>query len=221
MNWTPRRRLAAHRARSSAGLAVVLLVAGCAPARQTGSSVSQPSVAMAMDMEHMLPATDGPGFTAADVRFMQGMIPHHAQAIEMARLAGPRGAGSRVLQLALKIDISQRDEIKFMQRWLDERKQAVPDSAHLHMMVMPGMLTPAQLAELERARGTDFDKLFLAFMIQHHQGALAMVDELLASPGAAQDSDIFRFVTDVDADQSAEIDLMGAMLDAISGSSLR
>ena len=219
MTRTLRHRLPAHRLHSSAGLAALLAVAGCASASQTGSSVSQPSMAMAM--EHTLPATDGPGFTAADVRFMQGMIPHHAQAIEMARMAGTHGAGQRVLQLALKIDISQRDEIKFMQRWLAERKQAVPDSAHLHMMVMPGMLTPAQLVELERARGTEFDKLFLAFMIQHHQGALTMVQELLASPRAAEDSDIFRFVTDVDADQSAEIDVMSAMLEAISGSSLR
>jgi uncharacterized protein (DUF305 family) len=219
MTRTLRPRLPAHRLYGSAGLAALLAVAGCASASQTASSVPQPSMAMAM--EHTLPATDGPGFTGADVRFMQGMIPHHAQAIEMARMAGTHGAGQRVLQLALKIDISQRDEIKFMQRWLAERKQAVPDSAHLHMMVMPGMLTPAQLAELERARGTAFDKLFLAFMIQHHEGALAMVKDLLASPRAAEDSDIFRFVTDVEADQSAEIDVMSAMLEAISGSSLR
>jgi uncharacterized protein (DUF305 family) len=152
---------------------------------------------------------------------MQGMIPHHAQAIEMAGMAPANGAGSQVLRLAQKIDISQRDEIELMEDWLAQRQQAVPDASHGHMMIMPGMLTAEQLAQLGRARGQEFDRLFLTFMIQHHEGALMMVHELLASPGAAQDSDIFRFVTDVEADQSAEIDVMGAMLDAIPGSGIR
>jgi uncharacterized protein (DUF305 family) len=166
-------------------------------------------------MDHELPATDGPGFVAADARFMQGMIPHHAQAVTMAEWASTHGANSQILRLAQKIDISQRDEIKLMERWLSERAQAVPDSMQVRMMMMPGMVAPAQMAQLDRARGTEFDRLFLTFMIQHHQGALGMVDALFASPGAAQDSDIFRFVTDVDADQRAEIDVMWTLLDAI------
>jgi uncharacterized protein (DUF305 family) len=189
----------------------------CASRAVTVASAS----ATAPAHEHALPATGGPGFTAADVRFMQGMIPHHAQAITMAAMAPSHGAGERLLKLAQKIDISQRDEIVFMKRWLAERKQVVPDSMQIHMMVMPGMLTPAQLAQLDAARGAEFDRLFLTFMIQHHEGALTMVDDLLASPGAAQDSDIFRFVSDVDIDQSAEIDVMWSMLDAIPGSDSR
>jgi uncharacterized protein (DUF305 family) len=172
-------------------------------------------------MSHDLPATDGPGFTAADVRFMQGMISHHAQAIRMAQMAPTHGAGEQLLKLAQKIDISQKDENKFMARWLAEREQAVPDSMHVQMMMMPGMLTPEQLAELDAAREGEFDRLFLTFMIQHHQGALTMVDSLLASPGAAQDSDIFRFITDVQVDQSAEIDVMGSMLEAYPGGDSR
>jgi uncharacterized protein (DUF305 family) len=188
------------------------LMYACAPERPP-----EPADAMA----HDLPATDGPGFTAADARFMQGMIAHHAQAIVMAAKAPTHGAGERLLRLAEKIDISQKDEIAFMERWLREREQAVPDSAHVHMMMMPGMVGPEQLAELDRARGADFDRLFLTFMIQHHQGALAMVEALLTSPGAAQDSDIFRFITDVQMDQSAEIDAMASMLEAIPGGETR
>jgi uncharacterized protein (DUF305 family) len=108
-----------------------------------------------------------------------------------------------------------------MERWLAEREQVVPDSAHVHMVMMPGMVSPEQLAELDAAQGEGFDQLFLTFMIQHHQGALAMVESLFTSPGAAQDSDIFRFVTDVQADQSAEIDVMWSMLDAYPGSEPR
>jgi uncharacterized protein (DUF305 family) len=202
----------------SATLAALLCTAACASAAQQQPSSLESAAAAA---NHELPASAGPGFTVPDVRFMQGMIPHHAQAIEMAGMAPTHGAGPQVLRLAQKIDISQRDEIKFMERWLAERQQAVPDDMHMHMMVMPGMLNEAQLAELDLARGPEFDRLFLTFMIQHHQGALTMVHELLASPGAAQDSDIFRFISDVEADQSAEIDVMGAMLEVIPGSDLR
>jgi uncharacterized protein (DUF305 family) len=139
----------------------------------------------------------------------------------MAAMAPTHGASAQVLLLAQKIDISQKDEIGFMARWLAERRQAVPDDSHMHMMIMPGMLAPEQLAQLDRARGSEFDRLFLTFMIQHHEGALTMVDSLNATPGAAQDSDIFRFVTDVDADQRAEIYTMGIMLEAIPGSDSR
>jgi uncharacterized protein (DUF305 family) len=164
---------------------------------------------------HALPATAGPGFTVADVRFMQDMIGHHAQAITMAEMAPVRGASESVLRLARKIDISQRDEIVMMKRWLAERNQAVPDEAHAHTMMMPGMLTGEQFTRLGAARGPAFDRLFLTFMIQHHEGALQMVEELFQSPGAGQDPDLFRFASDVDADQRDEILVMERLLGTI------
>jgi uncharacterized protein (DUF305 family) len=164
---------------------------------------------------HELSATAGPGYTVADVRFMQDMIGHHAQALTMAAMVPDRETGIQLSRLAQKIDISQRDEIEMMKRWLGERSQAVPDDAHMHAMRMPGMLTPEQMAQLDAARGLEFERLFLTFMIQHHEGALVMVEELFASPGSAQDSEVFRFVTDVDADQRDEIFIMQSMLDML------
>lgn len=176
-----------------------------------------------------LPATAGPGYTVADVRFMQDMIGHHAQALEMAAMAPTHGASDHVLRLVEKIDISQRDEIAMMKAWLTDRGQAVPDEHAMHTMPgmpgmsMPGMLTPEQMAQLDAARGVAFERLFLTFMIQHHEGALVMVDELFASPGAGQDSDIFRFATDVAADQLDEIDQMYNVLSTLAnpGSEIR
>lgn len=162
---------------------------------------------------HDLPATAGTGYTVADVHFMQMMIPHHGQALRMADLAPGRDAGPEILNLAVRIDISQRDEIKFMEQWLRERNQAVPTEEQALAMHMPGMVTPEQFAQLEAARGPAFDRLFLTFMIDHHLGALDMVDELFTSPGAAQDPDIFRFATDVGADQLDEIGLMERLLE--------
>lgn len=163
---------------------------------------------------------DAAGVHPGDVRFMQQMIGHHAQALTMAAMAATHGAGEHLLRLAEKIDISQRDEIGMMERWLRDRKQEVPPRADAHAMhrpgmSMPGMLTPEELARLDGARGREFERLFLTFMIRHHEGALQMVDELFASPGAAQDSDIFRFVTDVAADQLDEIDQMQYLLDTM------
>ena len=143
------------------------------------------------------------------------MIGHHAQAILMSGLAPSRGASANVLKLAQKIDISQRDEIKFMKHWLTERKQETPTDEHALMMMMPGMLTPEHMKQLEAARGAEFDRLFLTFMIGHHEGALQMVDELFKAPAAAQDPDLFRFATDVDVDQRDEIYVMHKMLDTI------
>jgi uncharacterized protein (DUF305 family) len=162
-----------------------------------------------------LPATAGPGYTVADVRFMQNMIGHHAQALIMAAMAPTHGASAVVRMLARKIDISQRDEIDFMKAWLAERRQAVPAEGAAHAMMMPGMLNARQLAQLDAARGAAFDRLFLDFMIGHHEGALAMVEELFEHAGAGQDSDIFRFATDVDADQRDEIYAMQRLLDTI------
>ena len=159
-------------------------------------------------------------FSAADVSFMQGMIGHHAQALVMAEMAPTRGASASVLTLCKKIDISQRDEIAMMRQWLADRKQPVPDSAKAMAMMMPGMLTPAQLAQLAAARDTAFDRLFLTFMIQHHEGALTMVKTLFASPGGGQASEMFRYASDVTADQTAEIERMQQMLDSSSPSSV-
>jgi uncharacterized protein (DUF305 family) len=161
---------------------------------------------------HELPATAGSGYTVADVRFMQHMIGHHAQALRMTVMAPSHGASESVVRLARKIDISQRDEIAMMKSWLQERRQAVPDDEHSHAMTMPGMLTAEQLAQLDAARGREFDRLFLTFMMRHHEGALQMVRELFRSPGAGQEPDLFRFVTDVDADQRDEILVMERLL---------
>ena len=153
--------------------------------------------------------------TDADVKFMQGMIGHHAQAIEMTELLKTRTSSEAMRKLALRIEVSQADEIKMMQEWLRSRGADVP-SEHAHHMhgatLMPGMLTPEEMARLAAATGVEFDKLFLEFMIKHHGGALTMVEELFASAGAGQDSDIFAFASDVEADQRMEIDRMGAML---------
>src|SRR3954453_10515376 len=155
------------------------------------------------------------GHTAADVRFMQGMIGHHAQAVEMTDLVNSRTASDAMRKLAQRIQVSQTDEIKMMERWLSARGEEVP-SAHAHhamgATLMPGMLTPDEMDRLSAAKGRAFDRLFLEGMIKHHEGALVMVKELFAAPGAGQESDIFAFASDVDADQRAEIDRMRSML---------
>jgi len=166
-------------------------------------------------------------FTKGDAAFMQGMIHHHAQALMMAAMAPTHGAGNRVQLLAKKIMLSQRDEIGFMRVWLQFRKQEVPDTApHSQVMSMPGMdmsssnmpgmLTEAQLKQLDAARGREFDRLFLTFMIQHHKGAVQMVKELFDSYGAAQDDLVFKFASDVNVDQTTEIARMERMLVAIN-----
>lgn len=189
------------------------------PVGQTPPPAAAPAAAHthehAASQPHELPATAGPGYTIADVRFMQNMIGHHAQAITMAALVPTHGAADPLRRLAEKIDISQRDEIDMMKRWLGERGQAIPDDGHPHAMPMPGMLNEEQMARLQAARGLEFERLFLTYMIQHHEGALVMVEELFASPGAAQDSEVFRFATDVDADQRDEIYVMQGMLDML------
>jgi uncharacterized protein (DUF305 family) len=153
--------------------------------------------------------------TAADVRFMQGMIGHHAQAVEMTALLTSRTTSADMRLLARRIEVSQADEITMMQRWLEARGQDVPE-AHAHHMagatLMPGMLTQPEMDRLAGAKGAEFDRLFLEGMIKHHEGALAMVKELFATPGAGQESEIFAFASDVDADQRMEIDRMRGML---------
>jgi uncharacterized protein (DUF305 family) len=156
-------------------------------------------------------------FTEADVKFMQGMIGHHTQAIEMVALLKTRSASDGMKKLALRIEVSQEDEIKMMQEWLKNRGQALPDPhAHHKGMLMPGMLTAEEMTRLGAVKGVEFDRLFLEGMIKHHGGALTMVQELFASPGAGQESDIFAFASDVDADQRMEIERMAAMLNALN-----
>ncbi|HEY7688877.1 MAG TPA: DUF305 domain-containing protein [Dongiaceae bacterium] len=151
--------------------------------------------------------------TAADVKFMQGMIGHHAQAIEMVDLLNTRTASDDMKKLALRIQVSQEDEIKMMREWLERRGQEVPgEHAHHTGTLMPGMLTPEEMARLTAAKGPAFDRLFLEFMIKHHAGALIMVEQLFSSPGAGQESDIFAFASDVEADQRMEIERMAGML---------
>lgn len=151
-------------------------------------------------------------YTEADVRFMQGMIAHHSQAIYMSRLAATHGANPRLLKFANKIDQSQLAEIRLMQDWLRANNQMAPDTSSWHTMSMPGMLTTEQLSQLDKARGIEFDRLFLTLMTQHHTGALKMVADLLATPLAAQDVDVSVFANDVHTVQTAEIAVMQQML---------
>ena len=157
-------------------------------------------------------------YTAADVRFMQGMIGHHAQALEMAALLPSRSSREDMRLLARRIDVAQADEITMMQRWLDVRGQTLPDphAHHAHdAVLMPGMLTAEDMSRLAAATGALFDRVFLDSMIRHHEGALVMVADLFASAGAGQDSEIFGFASDVEADQRIEIQRMAAMIEEL------
>lgn len=166
-------------------------------------------------------------YNEADVAFMQGMIPHHAQAVVMAKMAPTHGASREIRILAERILVAQADEITFMRNWLRDRGQMVPaaDATHhkhtmngvTHEMLMPGMLTAEELAALDKARGPEWDRLFLTGMIKHHEGALKMVDDLFEAYGALQDDEMFKFASDVYADQTTEIDFMLKMLDALPG----
>jgi uncharacterized protein (DUF305 family) len=170
-------------------------------------------------------------FTEADVHFMVGMIHHHAQAVVMSELAPSHGASPEVRTLAARIINAQQDEIATMQQWLRDRGQEVPEVHPMgletmvhgpeHHHEMPGMLTPEQLRELDRARGPEFDRLFLTFMIEHHRGAVVMVHELFRTDGAGQDEAVFKFASDVQVDQTTEIARMDAMLAALAGKTAR
>jgi uncharacterized protein (DUF305 family) len=158
-----------------------------------------------------------PKFTEADVKFMQGMIGHHAQALEMVALRPGRSTSEDMRLLLLRIEVSQADEIKLMQRWLEDRGQPVPGPHAMHdhgAAPMPGMLSPEDMAKLAAAKGAQFERLFLEYMIKHHEGALVMVKELFNSPGAAQEAEVFAFASDVEADQLIEIRRMRGMLAA-------
>jgi uncharacterized protein (DUF305 family) len=211
----------------AAVLAAVTLSA-CAGSTGGAGTVPESDAARNAEMEAIYRARRDSArmrFTEADVRFMQGMIGHHAQALVMARLAPTHGASPAVQTLAARIINAQQDEIATMQRWLRDRGQPVPE-IHIegttlmvhgaeHGAHLPGMLTAEQLRELDLARGPEFDRKFLGFMIQHHRGAVVMVDALFATDGAAQDEDAFRFASDAQVDQRTEIARMELMLEEL------
>ena len=193
--------------------------------QQTGSAPGAPR-----SESRAAPATNSAKrVNAADLRFMSGMIPHHAQAVLIAGWAPTHGARADVRVLCERIVVAQRDEIALMQTWLRDRGQVVPaaNATHMtmmmdgmeHKMLMPGMLTDPELAQLDKSRGSEFDRLFLRAMIGHHQGAVTMVDTLFAARGAGQDEVVFRFASDVYADQTTEIDRMQKMLATIPAGS--
>ena len=211
--------------RSFRWMAAAGLVASAACGTAAGQAAPSPAPAPAPAAAPAARADTGARrYTAADVRFMRGMIAHHAQALEMTALVPTRSTREDLRLLARRIEVSQRDEIASMRRWLQDRGEAAPPADSMHAAhagmagmqheMMPGMLTPQELARLAAAAGAEFDRLFLQLMVRHHEGALDMVAELLAIPGAAQEADTFRFASDVDADQRAEIARMQAMLAA-------
>ncbi len=186
---------------------------------------AMPQVARAQDTTPTNPYPGRYPFTKADIDFITGMISHHAQAIIMANWAPTHGAGKSVSILCERIINAQTDEITLMQSWLKDRKLPVPEAKPMPMkmmmngvemdMLMPGMLSDEQMKQLDAARGTEFDRLFLTFMIQHHKGAMAMVDKLFSTDGAGQDEAVFKFASDVYADQGTEIERMQGMLTSL------
>jgi uncharacterized protein (DUF305 family) len=202
----------------AAGLAILVIgMSGVITRASSDQQLSQPPEPKAR------PDLVRQPYSQADVDFMSGMIPHHAQAVLIAGWATSHGARPDVRVLCERMVIGQRDEIEFMRNWLRDRGEVVPaaNATHHRMtmngvehdMLMPGMLTPEQLAQLDKARNAEWDTLFLTFMIRHHEGAIKMVDDLFASYGALQDDDIYKFASDIYADQTTEIERMGKMLD--------
>ena len=217
-------------------LTAALLAAACAGSPSTNSAPSPsgddgprivqpgaPGEATRTYSAEELAAVEGVSYTEADVRFLHGMIPHHRQALEMTALVRRHATTDAVRQLALRMEISQRDEIALMEAWLRDHGEplAMSDMGDMagmeghEMHTMPGMLTAEQMRALANARGERFDRLFLESMIQHHQGAVDMVDVLFASSGAAQESTIYKFAEDVVADQTMEIERMQSVLETL------
>lgn len=225
-----RKHLAARAQSLTAAVVCVVVLAACASARSSGPAFQTGdagAVARARADSLRYP------YTQADIDFMSGMIHHHAQAITMSRWAPSHGAVASVQRLTARIINAQTDEIKLMQMWLKDRNQTIPtvDStgavtmghsmAGMNMpgmkmdaapMMMPGMLSDAQMKELNAARGTEFDRLFLTYMMQHHRGAVSMVRTLFEARGAGQDEMVFKFANDVEVDQSTEIKRMLTMM---------
>lgn len=192
-----------------------MLIAGCHSAAPARAPAPVPPERGSPTARHASSRSD------ADVAFMQGMVGHHAQALAMTALLTTRTRRDDMRLLGLRIETSQRDEIAQIQRWLRNHHESVPDAdpGHAHHgsapAAMPGMLTEAEMAQLAATAGADFDSLFLQLMIRHHQGAITMVERLFGTNGAAQESEIYRFATDVDGDQRAEIARMRQLLDAM------
>jgi uncharacterized protein (DUF305 family) len=214
---------------SAAGAVLAAMMLGCSRPAVVAETAPAPSPASQPDSAAIAKArTDSVRYpyTEADVEFMSAMIGHHSQALLMAQWAPTHGAGSSVRTLAERIINGQQDEIVTMQRWLRDRGKPVPEpgrmgtssTSHHQHSGMPGMLTRDQLQQLDQARGSEFDRLFLTFMIQHHKGAITMVDMLFNTAGAGQDEIVFKFANDVQADQSTEIDRMEQMLEALGAS---
>jgi uncharacterized protein (DUF305 family) len=210
---------------SSGILLLALLLSAAAPATQTQQT--QPNIVQpgppGAPSKKLPPLTTAvaPQPSQADIDFMQGMIMHHAQAVEMTALIPSHSENKEIRALGARISLSQSDEIRFMKRWLIERGQptsmSMPGMPDMNkngqpMQAMPGMLTPEQMAALHQAKGADFDQKFLTGMIQHHSGALIMVKDLFNTPGAGQDAEVFDFATDADNTQRAEIKIMENML---------
>jgi len=211
-----------QRSHLATGALLTLTMAAC------GGTAPRPTNGSTADLEVLYRArTDSTRmrFTEADVRFVTGMIRHHAQALVMAAQAPTHGAGPSVQILAARIMNSQQDEISLMQQWLGERGEPVPEvmiagtELILHgteyALHMPGMLTPEQIWKLDEAQGTEFDRVFLTYMIQHHRGAVTMVDDLFGWDTATQDGVVFKLSSDIQADQLTEIARMGRMLAAL------
>lgn len=206
--------------------ALVMVVAGCATTKSPATD------AETSDLEALYWARQDQAkqsYTKADVDFMTGMIAHHAQALVMSRMAPERASSGQVKTLASRIINAQQDEIATMQRWLRDREQAVPeihiDGTHLmihgagdHSMSMPGMLSAAQIDELAASSGVEFDRLFLTYMIQHHEGATTMVQTLFDTDGAGLDDTSFKLASDINVDQITEIARMKRMLDSLPSS---
>ena len=212
---------------SALGVVVLasLAMAGCAHPVSGASGAAEPRATTSAARPAPTAPASRPAPNPADVNFMAGMIGHHAQALVMAGWAPSHGASASIQTLAARIINAQKDEIATLQNWLRDRGQPVPEAkpgpmrmtmnGMTHDMLMPGMLTDAQMKELDATRGAEFDRLFLRDMIQHHQGAVAMVNELFATPGAAQDQSVFKLASDVSADQTTEIARMQKMLAAV------
>jgi uncharacterized protein (DUF305 family) len=191
--------------------------AACSSGQHAASAPAPAQHQTAQQPEGSPPAAGHYPYTKADVDFMSGMIGHHAQALVMAGWAPSHGASSSIRTLCERIINGQQDEIATMQRWLKDRSLPVPEATPMKMgsmnqPMMPGMLTDEQMKDLDQARGPEFDRKFLTYMIQHHKGAVTMVNQLFATSGAAQDEATFKMANDISADQTTEIARMESML---------
>ena len=212
--------------RAAVSMVAALALYASAGRAQSASAQGQPTPSDLAAMAKAKADSVNRPYTKPDIDFMRGMIAHHAQALLMAGWARSHGAGLSVQTLCDRITNAQKDEINIMQTWLRDRGQPVPDAKPVpmkmtmggmeHEMLMPGMLTDDQLKQLDAAHGPEFDKLFLRFMIQHHQGAVSMVEDLIKHDGAAQDELVFKLTNDIHVDQTTEIARMRRMLAQIA-----